>query len=341
MRSFFMEGELMRVTKPAYFDTFRCIADRCPDSCCREWDVQVDPESAEIYRALPGELGGRLRRVLQDVGGETVMTIENGRCPMWRDDGLCRIQAELGEDALCHVCREFPRLHHDYGDFLELTLELSCPEAARLILTAPAGPAVSTEVPGGEEPEYDAEAMEVLKATREKVLGILLDTTRPVGEVLALGLLYGYQAQAELDGGEQQPFDGEAALAEAYSMAKPGDPGELLEFFGSLEILTPEWEMLLRDPAPGAWKPEHLAIARYFVERYWLQAVSDYDLYSRVKLMAVSCLLVKTLGGDILRTAQLYSKEIENNTDNVEAILDAAYTHPAFTDDKLLGLLLR
>ena len=76
------------------------------------------------------------------------------------------------------------------------------------------------------------------------------------------------------------------------------------------------------------------------MERYWLQAVSDFDLAGRVKFTVISCLLVQYLGGDIFRTAQLYSKEIENNMDNVEAILDAAYTHPAFTDDKLLGMLL-
>jgi hypothetical protein len=76
------------------------------------------------------------------------------------------------------------------------------------------------------------------------------------------------------------------------------------------------------------------------VERYWLQAVSDYDLYSRVKLTVISCLTVKLLGGDTVATAQLYSKEIENNMDNLEALLDAAYTYPAFTDDKLLGMLL-
>ena len=68
--------------------------------------------------------------------------------------------------------------------------------------------------------------------------------------------------------------------------------------------------------------------------------MSDYDLVSRVKLVIASCLLVKALGGDVIETAQLYSKEIENDADNVDAILDAAYTHPAFTDDKLLWLLL-
>ena len=78
----------------------------------------------------------------------------------------------------------------------------------------------------------------------------------------------------------------------------------------------------------------------YLIRRYWLQAVSDYDLYCRVKFITVSCLLIKTLGGDIVSTAQLFSKEIENDADNVDAIWDAAYSHPAFTDDRLLGLLL-
>lgn len=56
----------MLITKPAYYDTFHCLAGACPDSCCQEWDVQVDPVSAARYRALPGALGDRLREVLQD-----------------------------------------------------------------------------------------------------------------------------------------------------------------------------------------------------------------------------------------------------------------------------------
>ncbi len=330
----------MEQIKPAYFDTFRCIAGACPDSCCKEWDVQVDPEAAARYRSLTGLLGDRLRQVLRDVDGETVMTIENRRCPMWRQDGLCRIQAELGEEGLCRVCREFPRLRHDYGDFVERNLELSCPEAARLILSAPASAPIVEEIPGDGEGDYDREAMAVLKATRETMRTLLSDSRRPVGEVLALALLYGYQAQGELDGEEPREFDPEAALETARSFARPGDPAAMTEFFLGLEVLTAEWEAMLRSPRPGAWAPETLALARYFVERYWLQAVADYDLACRVKFLVISCLLVRHLGGDIYRTAQLYSKEIENDADNVEAILDAAYANPAFTDDKLLGLLL-
>jgi lysine-N-methylase len=331
----------MKLTKPSYFDTFRCIAGDCPDSCCKEWDVQIDSEKAALYRSLPGDLGNRLRDVLHDEDGETVMTIIDGRCPMWRTDGLCQIQAELGEDALCKTCREFPRLTHDYGDFVEMGLELSCPEAARIILSSPAHEYISREVPGGEAPEYDEEAMEILLRTRENIRRILADVSRPISQVLALAMMYGYQAQAELDGAEEVPFDLDAALEEALSFARPDNGQEMLDFFSRLEILTDGWAARLAAPNPADWEPGHLTLARYFVDRYWLQAVSDYDLVSRVKLMIISCLMIRMLGGALLPTAQLYSKEIENSIDNVEALLDGAYTSPAFTDDRLLSMLLQ
>ncbi|MBP3684405.1 MAG: flagellin lysine-N-methylase [Oscillospiraceae bacterium] len=330
----------MNIYTPSYFDTFRCIAGACPDSCCKEWAVQVDEGSAAYYRSLPGPLGERLREVLRDEDGETVMTITDGRCPMWRHDGLCRIQAELGEEALCKTCREFPRLTHDFGNFVELGLELSCPEAAKYILNAPNAPLLAQELPGEGEAECDEEAMALLLATRQEVLALLSDPARPIGDTLALTLLYGCEVQSCLDSGEEPVFDPDSALETAKSMAKSGDPQEMLDFFSNLELLTPEWEMLLGSPAPGPWDGCIPALARYLVNRYWLQAVSDYDLYSRVKFILIACLLVKTLGGDILRTAQLWSKEIENDADNIDALLDAAYTHPAFTDDKLLGMLL-
>ena len=331
----------MLITKPAYFDDFRCIASACPDSCCKEWDVLVDDRSAEYYRSLPGKLGEDLRCVLHDEDGQTVMTIVNGRCPMWRQDGLCRIQAELGEQALCHTCRSFPRLRHDYGDLVELALELSCPEAARIILSAPWEPWLEQILPGGEEPEYDEEAMAVLKATRKRALALLEDTARDVPATLAALLLYGYQAQAELDGEEERPFAPDAALDSVAQLVRPGDISHILAFYRSLEILTPQWKARLNAPDPGPWQDGYRRLARYLVERYWLQAVSDYDLCGRVKFMVVSCLVIRALGGDFAQTAQLYSKEIENSTENVEALLDAAYESHAFTDDKLLGLLLQ
>jgi len=332
----------MKIRKPAYFDQFRCLADTCPDSCCQEWDVQVDTQTAEMYRALPGALGDRLRQVLKDDPEYgTVMEIENRRCPMWRSDGLCRIQAELGHDALCKTCREFPRLTHDYGDFVEYGLELSCPEAARLILNFPALPPVEMDIPGSGDAEYDAVDMAILLQTRQQALDLIWREEYSADQMLALLLYCGYHAQALLDGGDPEDFVPGERLAEAKALARPGDPGEFAAFFRGLEILTPRWAERLAAPLPDSeWKDAYRNLAAYFVERYWLQAISDYDLVGRVKLTVISCLMIKFLGGDITATAQVYSKEIENNAENVEALLDAAYGCPAFTDDKLLGLLL-
>ena len=326
---------------PQYFHTFRCIASACSDSCCKEWDVLVDDDAAAQYLAMDGALGDDLRSCLyQDEAGDWYMRILEGRCPMWRADGLCRIQAECGHDALCQTCRDFPRLTHDYGDFVERGLELSCPEAARIIFSQPSF-WVEETIEGDGEPDYDPQDMDILLESRKVMLTILADKTYSVPHTLALALLYGYRVQDVLDGGEMEPFDPEAELAFAYSAAKPGNQAAIGAFYAGLEILTDAWRQMLADPAgDGSWDDRLRTLARYGVERYWLQAISDLDLVGRVKMILASCLLVRYLGGDLVRTAQLYAKEIENNAENVDAILDAAYTCPALTDDKLLGLLL-
>lgn len=48
---------------------------------------------------------------------------------------LCPIQCACGEEALCRTCRTHPRFWEEYGATRELTLALSCPGAARLLLS--------------------------------------------------------------------------------------------------------------------------------------------------------------------------------------------------------------
>lgn len=330
----------MRITKPSYYETFRCIAQNCPDSCCKEWEVDVDPETTALYTSLPGKLGEDIRKHLQiNPDGSSCITIVNGRCPMWQPDGLCRIQANLGHDALCETCRQFPRISHDYGDFMEYGLELSCPEAARLILRK--GALVTQEVPGSSPAEYDLEIMAILLESRRTALAFLDETALSPGEVLAVLLLYGYQVQDALDGGDLTPLDARASLSAAHAHALAGSSRDFQAVFLSLEILNPDWKTRLETTVESkAWSETESALAVYFIQRYWLQAISDFDLVARVKFIVSSCLLIHLLGGDLLHTAQQYSKEIENSWENVDALFDAAYTCPAMTDDKLLGLLL-
>ncbi len=330
----------MEIIAPDYYGRFHCIAGDCPDSCCKEWEVDIDPETAARYCALPGDLGVRLRQVLREEDGGVCMTIENGRCPMWREDGLCRVQAELGHEALSKTCRDFPRLRHDYGTFVELDLELSCPEAARLIFSGM--PVMERKTVVGEQSaDYDPEIMQILQRSRQEICALLAEDIRPVNELLAILLLRAYEVQGEIDGAGAMAWDADTCLAEAEKYTHYPDGKAVIDFFKKLEILTDQWKQRLNtaEYSPN-WEDKIRLLAAYLVRRYWLQAVSDYDLVCRAKLIVIACILVNMLGGDVQQTAQLFSKEIENDLDNVEAILDGAYTAPAFTDANLLGLLL-
>ena len=195
--------------------------------------------------------------------------------------------------------------------------------------------------PGGSEPEYEQEIMDILRQSRKAAL-CFLETAENIPRALAAILLYAHDVQAALDGDSAPLPAPEDCLCKIEHYHGNGNIAEILAFFRSLEILTPHWRQLLETaPQPIQWDRPLGKLAGYFFTRYWLQAISDYDLICRVKLAITACLLVGSLGGNIVETAQLFSKEIENDPDNVDAILDGAYTSPALTDANLLALLTK
>lgn len=326
----------MEIRKSAAFDAFHCVAAACPDSCCQLWDVEVDHQAAAFYQTLATPLGDAIRENLYEEDGCTYFQVVQERCPMWRKDFLCRIQAELGHDALCRTCREFPRLTHDYGSFVEKGLELSCPEAARLMLNFDWD--TVTETSTGEDcGDWDAEQMQILLESRQQAL--TMAKKLPPVQALAALLLFGYHTQAALEGVPMGEFHPENAMQTAMEFRGKGDLSQLKHFFSGLEVLNPAWPEKLSRLAHRAMDSRTGRLLEYFISRYWLQSISDGDLAARVKLMVVSCLFINSLDGDFVQNAQCYSKEIENSAENMDALLDGAYDAPELTDDKILGLL--
>lgn len=325
---------------PVYYKEFVCTAGDCPDTCCAGWDVVVDEETAARYAAVEGELGQRLRQATRvDDDGDRVIAMVNGRCPLLRSDGLCQVQRQLGHEALCRVCREYPRLRQDYGAFVEHGLALSCPAAAALILRSRDDGWDEQGSLDAAPPEYDPALMALLQQTRPALLALLRDERRSVGQSLALALLYAYAVQDAMEG-EPLVFDPAAELA-ALPPLEGGSLAPLVAFHQSLEILTPRWRAMLagaRVDCPGPWPEETRAVAAYYVNRYWLQAVSDRDAIWRVKQMLAACLMARLLPGT--DAIALYSKEVEHDSDNVDRIWEAAGADPALSDRALLGWLL-
>ena len=87
----------MKNIYPSYFEKFRCIADKCPDSCCKGWDVVVDYETNNFYKTVGGEFGEKIKRLTEiDSDGDRIFVSQNERCPFWNSDELCDIYINLG-----------------------------------------------------------------------------------------------------------------------------------------------------------------------------------------------------------------------------------------------------
>ena len=126
---------------PSFYSKFKCIANLCEDSCCKDWDIDIDSETEHFYMTVTGYTGDKIRKKLvTDEYDERVFKAEGGRCPFWNSDMLCDIFISLGEEHLSHTCDTFPRVKVNYGDFNENLLSFACPEAARIMLRADGNP---------------------------------------------------------------------------------------------------------------------------------------------------------------------------------------------------------
>ncbi|XEC95382.1 flagellin lysine-N-methylase [Paenibacillus tarimensis] len=132
---------------PKYMDHFQCIGAECEDTCCSLWQITLDKRSCENYSKISDRgMRDRLKTAMKknevnrsDMNyAAMILNPRTGHCPML-DDGLCAIQAKLGEHYLSQTCATYPRKVNQIGNTQEVSATPSCPEAARLILLNPNG----------------------------------------------------------------------------------------------------------------------------------------------------------------------------------------------------------
>ncbi len=86
----------MQEIYPSFYHEFKCIANLCEDSCCKDWDIDIDSDTEEFYKTVQGSLGDKMRAMLvTDEYGERVFPCTDGRCPFWNRDMLCDIYIPL------------------------------------------------------------------------------------------------------------------------------------------------------------------------------------------------------------------------------------------------------
>ena len=206
----------MKHLAPTIFRAFACAGGACPDSCCRAgWEIVPDEETLKLYEKLPGEAGARVRAgivpakafplrgrchrashgspMTDEVDSraaepdEPLLRQDEHRvCVLLDPDGLCHVQKRFGHEALCRVCREYPRFHREFGNLTEHGVSLSCPTAYALAVGAP----LQWERWEDEAPivpnELDPDAYLRLRRGRELALELLGREELPLWQRIAL-----------------------------------------------------------------------------------------------------------------------------------------------------------
>lgn len=112
------------------YNDFECIGSQCPSTCCAGWSVIVDTDSANLYEAIPGKFGDKLRSNLIRKDNLCYFKMQDNRCPFLTEENLCDIYRNLGKDKMCSTCTYYPRFQEFFGDIVFRGLSLSCPEVA-------------------------------------------------------------------------------------------------------------------------------------------------------------------------------------------------------------------
>lgn len=304
---------------PDYYKDFRCIAGACRHSCCIGWEIDIDQDTADYYRNLPGVLGERLRRCISWEKTPHFILGEEERCPFLNGENLCDIILELGEEHICGICTEHPRFYNELPGRLEIGLGLCCEEAARLIIGRQAP--VTLVIQG------EGETEDALVELRDRVIVMLQDRSKTISQRLDNVLaLWG-------------------ASLPAWTL------GEWAQQLMELERLTEDWTILLTRLRDG-WnsadfsgfdrymetrQTEYEQFLVYLIYRHMANSFDQGEAAARVCFAAFGYLLLRGIGAVLwtetrsfsqrqqLELVRLFSSELEYSQENLDTILDILY----------------
>jgi len=136
-------GKKLKTRYPRYLKEFECIAGKCKDSCCVGWDVDIDKitfrqyykvQDKDMKRMFQKNVHNNDNYLSSDVDYGKVKLTSGKRCPFLDEENYCIIYSKLGEEYLSNVCTSFPRIINIVDGCYEMSLDVACPEAARILL---------------------------------------------------------------------------------------------------------------------------------------------------------------------------------------------------------------
>ena len=346
---------------PFYYDKFRCIADKCKDNCCIGWEIDIDDTTAQKYRKVTGNFGKRLIENIDFSEHPCFILGENERCPFLNDRNLCDIITELGENCLCQICDDHPRYYEWFGNVKEGGIGMCCEAAAEIILNSPL-PFTCTEFHIDEEnsPPCDEYLYNLIFNLRERIINILNDENIHLSSALSHIIEIAAVYQDCADNNRPEPD----TIPEIT--AGTADIESILRFMTTLEYISERRipillqaieridELRLKKEtfvSENQFTDQYLRnTAIYYIWRHLMKGIFEGEFYSRVIFSVTSTIIAMLLwemkwidsglsAADCIEIAKDYSKEIEYNEDNTDAMLNAAYEICGMQADSLIDIL--
>ena len=277
------------------YSEFKCKADKCKHSCCKGWEIDIDEDTLEYYKGLDTELGNEIRQNIN--WGEDIYfkLTSDERCPFLRDNGLCRIIEELGEDGLCDICRLHPRFYESIKDFNLAGVGLSCEKASELLF---------------EKTSLDFIICDSGKRISFTELLEMLEINIPQDDLRLSKVIPDHLKEAEIE-----------RILEAFYNTEPIDNNWKKE----VSFLKESFKEYLSDPEISEAFGKYEVIYQYIIFRqlellqtYGVQKLIEYAVHSVIFIM-----LYAMSFGDDLEAVRRWSEQIEYNEDNIAYIIKA------------------
>ena len=334
----------IKVYVPEYFNKFRCIAGECPDTCCVGWEVDIDSATSEKYLSVSGEIGEKIRKNLaRDEEGDEIFTLcEGDRCPFLNSCNLCEIHMTVGEDFLSKTCKLFPRFFDDFGLFREMGLGFGCPEGARIMLSDEENfGLVLHEECEEESEEVDEIFLEELISLRKEMFNVLENKNLSFEEKVVRVLSLARDFQEETDG----EFFSDETQGRNFS--------DCIKILENMEYIKEERKLFLQKikniKSSGeimkTYQSDFEKLMKYYIFRYLLKAVYDYDVLTKVKYGAFACIVISRIYAFFenpafetrVKIMYSFSKEVEYSDVNIDFLDESLYN--SFGTDDLLSLV--
>lgn len=326
----------MILTFPTFYRDFKCIANRCTDSCCIGWEIDIDSATYKKYRLMPEAFQKNI--AVCDGVAHFVLT-QDERCPFLQKDGLCKIILEHSEDMLCDICREHPRFYEWYGEYKDAGVGLCCEEAVRLLLESEK--ALEYETVETQEISDDDTPEDICKSVfelRKSLFSIINDRSLTLSDRIEKCFLkIGVKDVAA-------PCSADAFLAECVEIAKEMSPFDELwgKYILSLEALDFQEVKEHLNKALSENEIRYEKSLSYFVFRHFIKACFDGDLLAHFKLaviMLIFELLIDCVNDDLLFNTRYLSKQVEYSEENIDLLTDECCFNALISENNILAFL--